>query len=240
MNVDHVTLGRLAIAGLLFRSLTPYNTSLSKLRDATGNRVDLSINQHCNAVVRWLNDWGCRHLSEDYHDTAADSILAWYKAASARLLEEDKPLWQADHGELFAASSAYASLKGKLGAWRVRDGGIRKVRIGQTAASKILFAIRPRALMPWDDAMRTALKREHSLRTYLDYLLSMRDLTLHVDNLCRNHGFGIEDLPHRLGRPESTVIELINEYTWVTVPRKVGRRIDLPSSETLAQWAALG
>jgi len=240
MNVDHVTLSKLAIAGLLFRSLTPYNTSLSRLRDATGNRVDLSIKEHRNAVVRWLNDWGCRHLSENYHKTAADSILAWHEAAGSRILEEEKPLWQADHGELSAVSGAYASLRDKLGAWLVRDGATLRVRIGPTAASKILFAIRPRALLPWDDAMRTALKQERSLRTYLDYLLSMRDLTLHVDGLCRNHGFGIEDLPQRLERPESTVIELINEYIWVTVPRKDRRRIALPSSETLAKWAELG
>ena len=236
MNVDHVTLSKLAIAGLLFNSLTPYNASLSELRHATGNRVDLSIKEHCKAVVRWLNDWGCRHLSEEHHDTAADSILVWYKAASARLLEEEKPIWQADHGELSGVSSAYASLRDKLGAWRIRDGERLEVRIGPTAASKILFAIRPKALMPWDDAMRTALKQERSLRTYLDYLLSVRDLTLHVDSLCRNQGFRIEDLPLRLGRADSTVLALINEYIWVTVTR----RVELPSSETLAQWAALG
>lgn len=236
MDVDHVTLSKLAIAGLLFNSLTPYNASLSELRHATGNRLDLSIKEHCKAVVRWLNDWGCRHLSEDHHDTAADSITVWYKAASAKLLEEEKPLWQADDGELSAVSGAYASLRDKLGAWRIRDGERLKVRIGPTAASKILFAIRPKALMPWDEAMRTALKQERSLRTYLDYLLVVRDLTLHVDSLCRNQGFRLEDLPLRLGRPESTVIELMNEYIWVTATRQV----ELPSSEGLERWVELG
>ena len=57
-----------------------------------------------------------------------------------------------------------------------------------------------------------------------------------IGDLCRNMGFQIDDFPQRLGRSNSTVLALVNEYIWVTVTRKV----ELPSSKTLMQWAALG
>ena len=138
-------------------------------------------------------------------------------------------------GELEIAACLYGSLKDETGAWRVRGRSKRKVHIGPTAASKILFAIRPKALMPWDEAMRVAFKCDGSPESYFEYLIEIRDLTLHIGDLCRNEGFQIDDLPQRLGRSNSTVLALVNEYIWVTVTRKV----ELPSSETLTQLASL-
>ncbi len=49
MNIKDVTLGKLAVAGLLFNSLTPYNNSLVNFRSATGDRIDLWFppNHYC-------------------------------------------------------------------------------------------------------------------------------------------------------------------------------------------------
>lgn len=56
MNIKDVTLGKLAVAGLLFNSLTPYNDSLVNFRSATGNRIDLTIQKHRDDLMKWLND----------------------------------------------------------------------------------------------------------------------------------------------------------------------------------------
>ena len=236
MNIKDVTLGKIAVAGLLFNSLTPYNTSLVNFRSATGDRMDLAIQEHRDALMNWLNDWGCRHLSKDQHQVASQSILDWYQTNCATLFSDKTPLWQLEDQEIETAANAYGSLKDKTGARRVRGGNKREVHIGPTAASKILFAIRPQALMPWDEAMRVAFKCDGSPESYFDYIIEIRGLTLHIGDLCRNKGFQIDDLPQKLGRSNSTVLALVNEYIWVTVTRKV----ELPSSEVLTQWASLG
>jgi hypothetical protein len=235
VNYEDVTLCKLALASKLYDSLTPFNRSLGRLDEATSNSIDLTNRAHRLSLLKWLNEWGCRNLPKDQHDVASNSILEWYQVDGASLFTNEKPLWDVEDGEMEIAARAYGSLKDKTGAKRVRGRSKRKVHIGPTAASKILFAIRPKSLMPWDEAMRVAFKYDGSPESYFEYLVEIRDLTSHIGDLCRNKGFQIEQLPRELERPKSTVLALINEYIWVTVTRKV----ELPSSETLTQWASL-
>ena len=236
MNYENVTLCKLALAGTMYDSLTPFNNSLTFLNSTTGGSIDLTNHGHRIALMKWLNAWGCRHLSEEQHEVASRSILNWYQVDSANFFTNEKPLWDLEDVELEIAARAYGSLKDKTGAQRVRGGSKQEVHIGPTAASKILFAIRPKALMPWDEAMRISFECDGSPESYFKYLITIRNLTVHIGDLCRNKGFQIDDLPQKLGRPNSTVLALVNEYIWVTETRKV----ELPSSETLAQWASLG
>ena len=236
MNYGSVTLCKLALASAMYNFLTPFNYSLGRLNEATGSNIDLTNRAHRLSLIEWLNDWGCRHLSEDQHDVASNSILNWYQVDGASLFTNEQPLWDLEDGDLEIAARAYGSLKDKTGARRVRGASKQEVHIGPTAASKILFAIRPKALMPWDEAMRISFECDGSPESYFKYLITIRNLTLHIGDLCRNKGFQIDDLPQKLGRPNSTVLALVNEYIWVTETRNV----ELPSSETLIQWASLG
>ena len=236
MNIKDVTLGKIAVASLLFNSLTPYNASLGDFKSTTGDRLDLLIEEHRDALMHWLNAWGCRHLSRDQHQVASKGILDWCQNNCATLFSDETPLWQLEDQEIDIAANAYGSLKDMIGARHYGHGNKLEAHIGPTAASKILFAIRPKALMPWDDAMRKHFGYSGSPGSYSEYLITIKNLTLHITNLCRKKGFQIDDLPQKLRRPNSTVLALVNEYIWVTVTRKV----ELPSSETLTQWASLG
>jgi hypothetical protein len=236
MNIKEVTLGKIAVAGLLFNTLTPYNTSLANFRSAIGDKLDLTNQEHRDALLDWLNDWGCRHLSKGQHQVASKSILDWYQRDCTTLFRDKTPLWQLDDQQIEIATAAYGSLKDRIGARRSRYGNKSEVHIGPTAASKILFAIRPKALMPWDEAMRKRFKCDSSQESYFRYLIMIRSLTLHIGDLCKSKGFHIDGLPEKMGRPGSTVLELVNEYIWVTETRE----IELPSSETLTKWASLG
>ena len=236
MNIKDVTLGKLAVAGLLFNSLTPYNNSLVNFRSAPGDIIDLTIKEHREALMNGLHDWGCRHLSKDQHQVASQSILDWYQTNRATLFNEKTPLWQLEDQEIETAANAYGSLKDRIGARRSHYGNDSEVRIGATAASKILFAIRPKAMMPWDVAMRKSFACDGSPQSYAGYLNTIRHLTRHMETLCRSKGFQVDDLPEKIGRPNSTVLELMNEYVWVAKTRE----IKLPSSGTLLRWASLG
>ncbi len=236
MNYENVTLCKLALASTMYDSLTPFNKSLALLNQDTGYSIDLSNHAHRTFLLKWLNDWGCRHLSKDQHEDASSSILNWYQVNGASLFPNNRPLWDLGDHELEVAANVYGSLKDSTGAWRDHGGRKLEVHIGATAASKILFAIRPKALMPWDEAMRTSFKCDGSPTSYSRYLKKIRNLTSHIGVLCRNKGFQIDDLPKELGRPNSTVLALVNEYIWVTETRKC----ELPSSHTLARWAEFG
>ena len=91
-------------------------------------------------------------------------------------------------------------------------------------------------MMPWDEAMRKSFGCDGSPQSYAKYLNMIRSLTLQIDTLCRSKGFQINEIPEKIGRPDSSILELINEYVWVTETREV----KLPSSETLLRWASLG
>jgi hypothetical protein len=236
MNCESVTLYKLALASAMYDSLTPFNKSLKLLSDGTDKNINLANPEHRRSLLRWLNDWGCRHLAEDQHDVASESIGDWYKTKGVALFEANKPLWELEDGELEAAAWAYGALKDMAGARRIRGGRDLEISIGPTAASKILFAIRPKALLPWDEAMRVAFKCSGSPGSYVRYLKRIRKLTLDIADLCQSKGFQIDDVPRKLGRPDSTVVAIVNEYIWITETRK----IQLPSLETLNRWVSLG
>jgi len=237
MNYKDVTLCRLALASFMYDSLTPFNRSLGRLDKATDGNIHLTNPAHRLSLLKWLNEWGCRNLPKTQHErVASPSILKWHGLCSAGLFPNAKPLWDLEDGELEATSAIYDCLMDSTGAWRVRGGSNTEVRVGPTAASKILFAIRRKALMPWDEAMRLHFECDGSGDSYTRYLKWIRKLALHIADLCQNKGFGVADLPRRLGRADSTVLVLINEYIWVIVTRQV----ELPSSAALVRWAELG
>ena len=77
-HFEGLTLTDVALACLMFNSLTSYNKSLEALNKATGGRIDLAIRKReISLLLRWLNQWGCRHLSIKQHDVASNSIRGW-------------------------------------------------------------------------------------------------------------------------------------------------------------------
>ena len=88
--------------------------------------------------------------------------------------------------------------------------------------------------MPWDDAMRREFDCDGSPESYEKFLGIVRGLAHEVAALCQKNGFPIQSLPQELGRSDSTVVALLNEYIWVTVSAEC----KLPPQETLARWAA--
>lgn len=212
MNIREITLGKIAVSSLLFRSLTSYNDSLERLNESTQGSIEITNPEHRLFFLEWLNDWGCRSLSKDHHKVASASILEWYLQVGTRLFSSEKPLWNLDDNDLEIATEAYDCLKNKTGAWRIQNQSEQEVHIGATAASKVLFAIRPQALAPWDKDIRFSFKCDGSAKSYLKYLKAIRDITYHIRDMCRQKGFKIEEFLLKTGRPNSTPITLINEY----------------------------
>ena len=78
--------------------------------------------------------------------------------------------------------TAYGSLKDRAGACPIRGGKKLQIDIGPTAASKILFAVRPEALMPWDEAMRNEFGCDGSKESYSRFLMLLGDWPAESEN----------------------------------------------------------
>ncbi len=223
---------QIALASLLFGSHKKYNDSLEALRENIGESGVLLDEHNCDHLLTWLNEWGCRHLAVNQHEVAAASIRDWHKQKALLLPPTLTPLWELDDQELKNAATAYESLRRRDGAARTKTKTGQMASIGPTAASKVLFALRPRGLPPWDEKMRKALHLSAGASGYLGFLKMMRVKACALGEQCRKNGFDITCLPEQLQRNASTVVDLLNEHMWVTVSAGVS----LPSKETLARW----
>ena len=230
-----VRLSDLAMAAFVYDSLSGFNSSLARLMSATDGRVELDDDRHRGLLLEWLNDWGCRHLAKGHHSMASAAILAWYEGNS-ELIPEDRGLGELSGDELEGAAEAYRTLKDMAAALQTRSGRSWTVSIGPTAATKILYALRPRTLMPWDEAIRRGLGCDGSAESYIQFLWVGKELMQEAAIQCGKMDIDIADLPAELSQPDWTMMEVVNKYLWV----KHTRKCEMPSPGVLARWAEMG
>jgi hypothetical protein len=219
----------LAVATWVFGHVLDFDISYKAFLESVGGTLDLADPEHRNAMLVWLNKWGCRQFALAYHGEASDQIGAWYGERHGDLPTAERNLWELTGEELHAVTRAYDNLASRRASERIGTGG---VRIGPTGAAKILFAARPRALPPWDDPIRRKLGFTGSPASYRAFLDDVRRCVDDLASECQRHGLRLDELPHRLGRPLSTVPKLVDEYYWVTLTRKC----KLPDKATVQEW----
>jgi hypothetical protein len=106
------------------------------------------------------------------------------------------------------------------------------VSFGPTAAAKILFVLRPRVFVAWDEPIRAGLHYDGTGRSYADFLLRLREELLDLQQQCRAFNFDLVDLPNAVGRPLSTPAQLLDEYYWA----KVTREVVAPTRQQMITW----
>jgi len=77
-----------------------------------------------------------------------------------------------------------------------------------------MYAIRPRALVPWDETIRLAFGRPGHGAAYVR-LLQLSATAL--DGLARRLSASVSDLPELLGRPESSPPKLVDGFLWMRI-----------------------
>ena len=228
-----VMLCDLAFACHVYGGVSGYDSSYLRFLKATGGAPDLADAAHRRAMLKWLNKWGCRQFKTEHHHQASSEILEWSKQYLSSLFPVDRELFDLSQRDLAAAGEAYESLSIRIASYKTRNRSTYAVSVGPTGASKVLFAIRPQALPPWDDKIRRHLGYDGSRASYLAFLGHVRSLLEHLAGLCKREGFALAELPRRLGRPQSTLPKLIDEYYWVTITRGCKP----PDRHTLQRWA---
>jgi hypothetical protein len=200
--------------------------SLERFARALGGAVDVDhLPPHADALtargrdelLRWLRSWGCRHLRVEDSARTSRSLRAWatgwVPALSARSLTDLSPR------QIERSAAAYEALAIRPAATAARPRGPVVVTFGPTAASKALYALRPRAFPPWDAPMRSALGFGDDADGYARYLELCAS---GIRATARRAGIEPSALPRALGRPETTAARLIDEYLWLALTR--GRR----------------
>lgn len=220
MAYKNPTLFGVAYASRLFREVDA-SQAFEKLRKATDHRLDLQYpdnNRHAQALLEWLNKWGCR-IPAKLPDALFKNWWNWSQHWGKQL-PLGLGLCDASDCDLDILADAYDALLSIRG-------------LGATGASKLLFAVCPETAMPWDRAIQTELKLAGDRAGYRAMLKhSKREAEILVEDAARRGIADYRTIPVKIGRAGYTLPKLLDEYHWVTITR----RHQIPDCEELRQW----
>ena len=230
-------LGELAFACYIFDKIDKNKDKYKNFMEENKS-LNLSNNKDCVTLLKFLNScWNCRRPKAS-HEEAVKELKTWHKNCADKLFDKDKNLCKLEEGDLCSAANAYEKLLECKVEYITKNGKTRSISFGPTTAAKILFTLRPKALPPWDNAIREELVRKGSINghgrdLYLNYLYCIKEVVHALREDCKKHEFELEKLPQELGRPDYiTIPKLIDEYYWITITQKIVP----PTREVLQRW----
>lgn len=216
-----LTLLELKRACRLYSENTNFDQTYSEFRSSTNPWPDLTRREHRDALLHWLRQWGARQFAVASHELASQEILTWYDKHISHLVPAEKNLWELTEHDLRHVRQAYASLSSRTAALIDVDGHQLQRTVGPAGTTKILFALRPRAFLPWDAAIRKRLRYGVDAHSYVSYLRRVSQLLGDLELHCQRAGFPLVELPQWLGRPDSSHPKIVDEYCWATLTRKL-------------------
>ncbi len=194
------------------------DSATRRLLDATGAHLNLGAEAHRAAAITWLRAWGCRHLRRADTERTDEALRVWWAGWAARLPGEQATLTGLSEAELASAGQAYAALRAAPAARRNVHGRDVDVAFGDTAAGKLLFAVRPLVFPPWDEPIRLSFGKPGGAAAYVRLL---RLSAAALDGLAARLSAQVSDLPAILGRPGSTPPKLVDEFLLMRIPRGI-------------------
>lgn len=226
----------LLFASHVYGPMSGADASYNNFMVATHHKPDLGKDEHCYELLKWLNRWGCRQFAKDYHTAASATIKDWWK--DTQLPPPNRELLDLLSRDFDNIRTAYKSLAELQASQRKSDSGLNTVvEIGPTGAAKILFAIRPKALMPWDSFIRSKLGFDGSAQSYVEFLKEVQTRLNELGGICQRNGIELAQLLHEIAkvanRPIPSLVKLMDEYLWVTITKEC----QVPRVENLALWA---
>jgi len=225
-------LGELAFGCYLYSRFTNYDNSYRELLNVTNGELDLKNSSHRKALLRWLNNWGCRQFAKEYHRMASNELLSWFYSYGNSLVPIGKNIWDLGEDDFVMIGYLYEKLLNCRASYRKNKNQRSLVRFGATGAAKILFALRPKVLLPWDNRIRSELGYDKSKSSYISFIKRVESEIDELAGDCLRHGINLSDIPEILERSSPSVPKIMDEYYWVTVSNKC----DPPDCETLRRW----
>jgi hypothetical protein len=219
----------LAYCCRLYAEGTGYDVALARFLEGTNAAADLCNSEHRDLTLQWLRDWGCRGLRREDNAGSSAALREWWEDWADVLPATDVTLDALDDYGLDVAAEAYGDLARRPAAQRQHRDGFTIVRFGPTTAAKAMYAVRPHAFLPWDDAIRKKLGFREDAAAYRQALVRARD---ELTEAVGQAGIDPHELPELIGRPQSTPPKLVDEHDWVRYT--LGH--EPPTREELRQW----
>ena len=220
MSVDHVnspgergpTLD--APSNLLSRaSQGQGDASVARLLESTAGAPNPSRPSDAVALRQWLNAWNCRiPYPRGNVDLLIASLDTWWRTHRRRLI--DVPLVDLDDRGIDAYATAYAELV-DLPAGVSNIGRVRS--LAPTASSKLLWVLRQQTACPWDAAIAKAGGRGTQRDGYANHLRKAREWVRQIS--IEAAGRGVDDVPVHVGRPQSTLVRIYDEWCYEAFTR---------------------
>lgn len=203
------TLADLSAACETFASFGDVDRATRELRAAAGPRLDLAAASHRDALLTWLNAWGCRIRVPRPGEPRPfqDAIWAWWTAWGGAL--PARPLYRLSDKDVRRLGEAHAAL-----AALPATAGATVRRLSSTAAAKALFALRPRTVTPWDAAIALALHGARDGDAFARHQALGREWSR---ALLATTGLTEARLALAVGRPGATLARLLDEYCYVRI-----------------------
>lgn len=148
------TLDQLRSAVDRFSHYTATEAAWDALHKTTAPGIDPSLAAHRRALLTWLNSAGCRirYPRPGEPDLFDSGVAHWWERRGHELPGPGVSLTGLSDAGIERVGRCFAELSatGVAPAPRPRP-------LGPTAAAKLLHALRPQAVMPWDAAIAQAL-----------------------------------------------------------------------------------
>lgn len=222
----------LAFACRVYEAVGDYDASIKKFHKAVGPALDVRKPAHRSELFVWLRSWGCRQFAIGSEEIAGRSLVAWADRFLPALPAPGAPLRGLSPSAIREVATAYDDLRGRTASRQIRHSSSCAVRYGPAGAAKTLFALRPHSLPPWDDPIRNQFGDGESAEAYVSFLLDAQRHLEEVLEEARRFGIAADDLPSTLGRPDSSLAKLVDEFAWVTVTNECR----CPDRNELERW----
>jgi hypothetical protein len=186
------------------------------LAGATGAGIDLTVPAQREELRRWLNRWVCRlrYPLPGEPDLFASSVASWWQATGSGL--PARPVEALSGEEIALLADGYADLAARPGALRTRRGiAVGERAIAPTAASKIMYVLRPETVPPWDAAIAKATVGGTSRDHFARHLTAAR--TWAGALLAEARRLRVDDIPAHVGRPGSSLARIRDEWMYLTI-----------------------
>jgi hypothetical protein len=143
-------------------------------------------------------------------------LKLWWSEWGEALPAQETALTDLTDPGLLVVEHAYDALRTAPASGRSRKDREIDVAFGDTAAAKVMFAVRPKAFLPWDDPIRLAFGWSGGGGAYVELL---RLSASALGGLARRLSTSVSDLPEILHRPESSPPKLVDEFLWIRITK---------------------
>ncbi len=210
-----------------------FDDSFRRFVAKTGGTLSLESNDCGSALMKWLNEWGCRQFAKECHDDALEQIRLWAQRYLPDLPPDTASILELTDSEIRRVAGAFDVLKELRASQRNTRRGAVSVRVGATGGAKIMYALRPHALPLWDDPIRNHFHCDGSADSYASFIHTVRHEIEGLLADAATHGVSPIQLPTVIGRSESTLPKIVDEYFWATITRTY----TVPPVSDLRNWA---